>query len=165
MDTKLKTHLQFKQGYLYAIRLLTAAKKSEREIIKRLSAKGYLPEAIQEITAQLKAQKILSDEKLTEETIQTTLLEKRYGPRRVYYHLMKRGISSEEAQKAVEAYPKSLERETAKELAQTRWAKLEKVEPKKRKKRLYDFLINRGFNHELSREIVMQIETKTNENF
>ena len=163
METKLKSHPQFKQGYLYAVRLLAASKKSEREIEKRLAEKGYLSEVIQEITAQLKAQKILSDQKLTQEMVQTTLLEKRYGPRRIYYHLMKRGISSGEAQKAVEAYPKSLERETAKELAQTRWAKLEKVEPKKRKKRLYDFLINRGFNHELSREIVMQMETKTNE--
>ena len=142
------------------MRLLTASKKSEREIVKRLGEKGYAPEAIEEITAQLKAQRILSDQKLTQETIQTALLEKRYGPKRVYYNLRKRGISSAEAQKAADAYPKSAEREAANELAQARWLRLERVEPKKRKKRLYDFLINRGFNHELSREIVMQIETK-----
>ena len=165
MDTKLKNHSQFKQGYLYAVRLLTASKKSEREIVKRLGEKGYAPEAIEEITAQLKAQRILSDQKLTQETIQTALLEKRYGPKRVYYNLRKRGISSAEAQKAADAYPKSAEREAANELAQARWLRLERIEPKKRKKRLYDFLINRGFNPELSREIVMQIETKKNEDF
>ena len=165
MDTKLKNHSQFKQGYLYAVRLLTASKKSEREIVKRLGEKGYAPEAIEEITAQLKAQRILSDQKLTQETIQTALLEKRYGPKRIYYNLRKRGISSAEAQKAADAYPKSAEREAANELAQARWLRLERVEPKKRKKRLYDFLINRGFNPELSREIVMHIETKKNEDF
>jgi regulatory protein len=164
MDEKLKNNPQWKQGYLYAVRLLTASKKSEREIAKRLDEKGYSPEVIQDIVNELRTQRILNDQKLTEEMVQTTLLEKRYGPKRVYYNLRKRGISSAEAQKAADAYPKSAEREAAQELAKTRWEKLMKIEPRKRKKRLYDFLINRGFNHELSRDIVMRIESKSDEN-
>jgi regulatory protein len=165
MDTKLNHSPQFKQGYLYAVRLLTASKKSEREVAKRLSEKGYLSEVIEEVIAQLKKQKILSDQKLAQETVHTTLLGKRYGPKRIYYQLRKRGIPEHEAHEAAEAYPKSLERETAKELASERWLKLKNIEPKKRKKRLYDFLINRGFNHELAFEIVKQIETKKDEDF
>jgi regulatory protein len=163
MDTKLNHNPQFKQGYLYAVRLLTASTKSEREVTKRLTDKGYPPEVVQEIVGELKTQKVLNDQTLTQQMIQTILLEKRYGPKRVYYNLRKRGISSAEAQRAADAYPKSVEREAAQELAQPRWEQLVRVEPQKRKKRLYDFLINRGFNHELSREIVAQIESKTDE--
>lgn len=164
MDAKLKNDPQFRQGYLYAVRLLTASKKSEREIAKRLADKGYPLETVQDIVNELKTQKILSDQKLTQEMLQASLFEKRYGPKRIYYNLRKKGVSSLEAQKVVEAYPKSAEREAAEELAQARWKKLAKVESRKRKKRLFDFLINRGFNHELSREIIMKMAYEINEN-
>jgi len=48
-------------------------------------------------------------------------------------------------------------------LAEARWERLKKVELQKRKMRLYQFLLNRGFDFELSREIVSQLSQNSNE--
>lgn len=164
MDLKVKNNPQFRQGYLYAIRLLAASKKSESELSSRLRKKGYPLDIIGQVIGELKAQGILSDQKLVRETVQLAMQAGRYGHRRISFELKKRGVDSREIEKALEAYPKAQEHEIAVALAQERWGKLQKVEPKKRTKRLFDFLVNRGFNFELAREVVNQMRFKVNEN-
>lgn len=165
MELKIKNNPQFKQGYLYAVRLLAASKKSEREVSKRLLEKGYPEETVEQVVGELRSQKLLSDRKLVDETIQGAIYAKRYGRRRIFLELKKRGIGSAQIEKALEDYPKATERETAHTLAQERWEKLKKVEYQKRKKRLYDFLLNRGFDFELAREIVNQMQSDIHEDF
>lgn len=164
MDLTTKDNPQFKQGYLYAVRLLAASKKSEAEISKRLLEKGYPREIVQQVLNRLKSQKLLSDQKLVEETIQSATQIKRYGRRRVAFELKKRGIATAQIETALQNYPKTIERETAYRLAEERWQKLKKVEHQKRKKRLYDFLLNRGFDFELAREVVNQMRSGEYEN-
>ena len=156
---------QLKQGYIYAVRLLAASKKSERELLKRLSDKGYSEEIAEQVVEELKDQRILSDQKLAQETVHWAIQAKRYGRNRIALKLRKKGVPAWEITKELEQYPKALERETALALAEERWAKLKKIEPKKRKKRLYDFLVARGFDFEISREIVTQMQAEPNEDF
>ena len=164
MALTVKNNPQFKQGYIYALRLLTASKKSEAELRERLARKGYPLEVAQQVTQELKTQGILSDQKMIEETIQWSSQTKRYGRRRIFMELKKRGIKPDAVEKALERYPKDLERKVATQLAKERWSKLEKVEFNKRRKRLYNFLINRGFDFELSRELASKITSSTDEN-
>lgn len=163
MDINTKNNPQFRQGYLYAVRLLTASKKSEKEVAKRLKDKGYPGNIIEKITEELKGQGILSDEKLIRETVQWAAQAKRYGRRRIILDLKKRGMVSSEIEKALDDYPKAAERDFARSLAEARWERLKKVEPQKRKMRLYQFLLNRGFDFELSREIVAQMHPDSDE--
>ena len=155
---------QLKQGYLYAVRLLAASKKSEQELSKRLLEKGYLKESVEGVIERLKNKGILSDQKLVHETVQWSMEAKRYGKRRIFMDLKRRGIASKEIANALESYPKSKEKEVASELAQNRWVKFKNIDPKKRKKRVYDFLLNRGFDYELSRELISKLEQKNDEN-
>ena len=163
MEEKTHTDSQLKQGYLYAVRLLTASKKSEKEILKRLLEKGYAEEVGRGIIQTLKTQGILSNQKLAEETIQLATQVKRYGRNRIFLELRKKGVSETDIARSLEHYPKALERENAEALASERWERLKHIEPQKRKKRLYDFLAARGFDFELCRELVNQMETKKNE--
>ncbi len=165
MVLKDKNNPQFKQGYIYAVRLLAASKKSERELLRRLSDKGYPVEIAEQVIDELKTQGILSDQKLAQETVHWAIQAKRYGRNRIALQLRKKGVQASEITKELEQYPKAIERETALALAEERWIKLKKVEPQKRKKRLYDFLVSRGFDFEISREIVTQIQDKPDENF
>ncbi len=166
MDIKTKDDPQFKQGYLYAVRLLAASKKSKKDLLKRLSDKGYDAEIIQIILETLKTQGILDDRKMVDETVQWAKQAKRYGKRRIGFELRKKGIEQNIINQALEGYSKDEERETAYQLAEVRWNKLQNVELVKRKKRLFDFLISRGFDFELSREIINQLNLKKdNENF
>ena len=163
MELEAKNNPQFKQGYLYAVRLLAASKKSGQEVRKRLLDKGYSKETIEQVVSELEKQQILSDQKLIEETVQGALQAKRYGRRRIFLELKRRGVALNRVEKALSDYPKEVEEENAKALAESHWEKLKKVEPQKRKKRLYDFLLNRGFDFELARDIVDQMHSKTRE--
>ena len=162
MNLKTNDDPQLKQGYLYAVRLLTMTKRSEKELVKRLKEKGYPEETITQITERLKTQGILNDQKLLNETIHWSIQSKKYGRNRIFIELRKRGIAASEIEDALKNYSKEIERETASEVAEARWEKLKKIEPKKRKKRLYDFLISRGFDFELAREITTQLEANAN---
>ena len=157
-NAKITENSQFKQGYLYAVRLLTASKKSESEVVKRLRDKGYGADSTGQVVEELKKNGVLDDQKLITETIQWASQAKRHGRKRIFFDLKKRGIAASKIEQALEDYAPETERQIALSLAQDRWDRLSRVEPQKRKKRLYDFLINRGFAFELSREVVNVIE-------
>ncbi len=160
MDTKTKESPQFKQGYLYAVRLLTASKKSAKEVAKRLKDKGYESSVIETVVESLKTQGILNDRKMVDETVQWAKQAKRFGKRRVALELKKKGITQNIIDSALQNYSKEEERKTAYSLAEVRWQKIKNIESQKRKRRLFDFLINRGFDFELSREIINQLDSQ-----
>ncbi len=165
MDSALKNNPQYKQGYLYAVRLLTASKKSSKEISKRLKDRGYGEAVIEGVLNSLKEQGILDDTKLVTDSVEWAKQAKRYGKRRIFSDLRKKGIDSKIIDQALIEYPKEDERQTAFDLAKNRWDKLSKIEPKKRKQRLYQFLGNRGFDFEIIREVMEKLTHNQNDNF
>lgn len=162
MDLKIKDNPQFKQGYLYAVRLLAASKKSSKEILKRLNDKGYDAAIAEIIVEMLKDQGILSDRKMVDDTVHWAKQAKRYGKRRIAIELRKKGIAQNVIDEALVGYSKDEERAAAYQLAEARWNKLGKIELVKRKKRLFDFLVSRGFDFDLTREIINQLNSKKN---
>lgn len=154
---------KWKNGYIYAVRLLSIVNRGSGEILKKLVEKGYEKELADDIIAALESKGILNDTKLSRETVKWGIQGKRLGRLRLQFELKKRGIQSEQIQDALSDYSKETESGLAKTLAEEKWVKLQKIEPKLRKKRIYDFLIRRGFNFELSREVIENIET-SNEN-
>lgn len=165
MAQRATEHPQFKQGYLYVVRLLAISRKSESELERKLEEKGYLKEVIEEIFKALRAKGIVSDTKLVEETVQWGIHSKRYGKRRIFVELKKKGVAEAKIEEALKQYPETTEKEIAGELAQLRWEKLQKLTPEKRKKRLYDYLLGRGFGFELARELVTKLETHHDEKY
>ncbi len=160
MDIKTQENPQFKQGYLYAVRLLTASKKSTKELSKRLKDKGYNPAIAEDILECLRSQGILDDRKMVDETIHWAKQAKQYGKKRISFELKKKGIAQNVIEEALENYSKDEERETAYQLAEIRWNKVKHLEPPKRKKKLFDFLVSRGFDFELAREIMNRLDSK-----
>lgn len=158
MDSKSADQEKVKQGYLYAVRLLAQTKRSERELGKKLTLKGFPESAIIHILERLKTQGVLNDTKLVDETVEWSIRSKGHGRKRIFSELKRRGITETQIGQALEKYPKEVERATAEDLAKNRWARFQKLEPRKRMKRLYDFLINRGFDFDLAREIVAHLE-------
>src|SRR3989338_1947933 len=106
MGAHAEDNSQRKQGYLYAVRLLTISKRSETELSKRLSSKGYPKTVIDSIIVKLKEQKILNDQKLVQETVHWAVQSKKYGRRKVFLQLKKRGIAAGEIEEALDTFPK-----------------------------------------------------------
>ncbi len=166
MNSNIHDDPQFQQGHLYAIRLLTASKKSTSQLRKRLKDKGYRADVIQNVLDALNTQGILNDRKMVDESVQWAKQAKRYGKRRIALELKKKGIAEAVINESLVDYSKDEERETAKELAAVRWEKLSRLDPMKKKKRLYDFLISRGFDFEVVRETVDELnKSEKHENF
>ena len=144
---------QEKNGYLYAIRLLSVTNRSERELKKRLSDKGYSDSAIDRIVELLKNQKYLNDLALAKQQIDYSVLGNPKGRKRLRFELRYKGLDDNTIDTALQGYEVSTEREIAYEIAERKFDNMRNDELPKRLKRLFDFLARRGFDYDTCREI------------
>ena|SRR3989338_220525 len=155
---------QFKQGYLYAVRLLTASKKSGEQLKKRLLDRGYGCELSEQILIQLQKQHLIDDEKLARDTALWAIEAKRFGRNRIAVELKKRGIAKKLVEDVLTSIDEVKERDTALNLGRDRWNRLKLVPLAKKQKRTYDYLVRRGFGFNLSREIIDDLRQESFEN-
>jgi regulatory protein len=155
---------QKKQGHIYALRLLTASKKSSAELAKRLQDKGYSPEVIETIITDLQNQKLLSDVNLVRDTVTWSIQSKHLGKHRVRLELKRRGIQNDLIENALTQIDPTEEKERARELASIRWSKFYKIDLKRRKKKVYDFLIGRGYDFCVAKEMIDELSAQQYEN-
>ncbi len=146
-----------KQGFIYCLRLLAISKKSCEEIRKRLLEKGYSPEISERILESLKQKNLLSDEKFAKETAERTTQTKRYGKHRLKHELKRRGISEHLIEQTLKTISDEDEESLARELGKERWSRLAKIDPTKRKHRIYQYLVGRGYGFELSQQITQEL--------
>lgn len=149
---------QIKQGLIYAMRLLSVSKKSETRIREKLKEKGYPEPVAEEVIRELKEKNILDDSKFAEEKVYWATHGNPLGKRRLRFELKKQGLSEQVVGEALDGITRAEERENALALAKTQADKLKSLEPERRKKRLYDFLIRRGFDYEICRDVITKLE-------
>ena len=146
-----------KQGLIYAMRLLSIAKRSERDLKLRLNAKGYPPDSIIQIIERLKSQKLVNDLELAKNVIQWSQFGNPIGKHRIRLELRKKGLADSVIGEALEPYDERSEHEAAERLAYERFERLKNLDGMKRRKRVYDFLIRRGFAYDVCRDIISNL--------
>ncbi len=139
--------------------MLTASSKSRQELTKRLAEKGYGEGVIREALDQLEAQGILSDRKYAEELLSRLTVGKPSGRRKIGFELKRHGIPRKIQEDILSSLEPSEERERARELALHKWDSSKNLGKEKQKKRVYDFLVRRGFDFEIARDIVQRLES------
>ncbi len=128
-----------------ALRSLKVRPRSVREIREKLAAKEFDPQDIDDTIEFLKSVNLLDDRAFTAGWIRYRLARP-FGFRRIITELKQKGIAEDIIAAAVaEARGEYAEVETALELAQRRAQRLGGIDPQKRKKRIFDFLLRRGF--------------------
>lgn len=148
---------QEKQALITALRFLTASAKSRKTLKQKLEEKGYGEEIVEQALGRLEKQGLLNDRAYAQNLLQAYTTHRASGRRKVAFELEKRGINKKLTREVLESYSPQEEREKALEVAQLkneRWKNLDKM---KRRKKLYDFLIRRGFEFDLCRDIVRQV--------
>lgn len=137
--------------------LLKFRLRSEQELAWRLKQKGYSPETIRGVVSFLKEKRFLDDEVFARQWI-ASRLKKPYGSRRIAQELRIKGIDKSIVERALrEAGALDLENETAASLAKTRLAQLKGVEPHAARRRVYAYLIRRGFLPETASDALEQL--------
>ena len=148
---------QEKQAWIVALRLLAATPKSRGKLFEKLRDKGFAEEVVNKTLDGLEAKGLLSDKAFAQDLVSKYLHSQPSGTRRIRFELKRRGVSKAVCEEVLSGLDPENERERAKEISLQKWARFKNLEPQKRKKKIYDFLLRRGFDFDLIREVVEEI--------
>jgi len=144
---------QERQALITSLRLLTSTSKSRKALEKRLASKGYLPDVVKRTLDRLEGEGLMNDKVLAQSLFQSFVTQRPSGRKRIAFELKRRGITSDVTQEVLEKYSAEEERRIACELATLKWERWRNLEITRRRKKTYDFLVRRGFDFSLAREV------------
>ena len=128
-----------------ALRFLKIRPRSVAELKSKLEAKGFEAPEIDQTLQWLQDIKLLDDRSFTKSWIHYRLARP-FGFRRIILELKTKGVDPDLIEEEISLVKGDTdESKIAFDLASRRWKKLVRVEPIKRKKRMFDFLSRRGF--------------------
>jgi len=141
-----------------ALRFLKIRPRSIFELKEKLEAKGFLLTEIETTVLELTALGLLDDRAFTKSWINYRLARP-FGFRRIIQELKDKGIDQETIEQAVAEIRDGYSAENVvMELAQRRWQRLPDIDPLKKKKRVMDFLLRRGFEADIVLKVLKKIK-------
>ncbi|MDO8536487.1 MAG: regulatory protein RecX [Candidatus Omnitrophota bacterium] len=150
MDDKVKARAR---NNAYA--LLRMRPRSVYEIRNRLKLKGYADTLVEDVVASLERAGELNDEKFAHFWIESRMHMNPAGDVVLRHELKRNGISDNIIETALtEKAEKYDEYELSLSMAKDRFERLKKLDRRKAMKRIYDFLLRRGFKYDNIRRVV-----------
>ncbi|MFH0985878.1 MAG: regulatory protein RecX [Candidatus Omnitrophota bacterium] len=160
---KSQTSEQSRQAIITCLRLLAASPKSGQELKRKLEGKGYSASIIDQALSDLKIQGILDDTAYAKDLMARLTLGKCVGRHRIAFELKRHGISKKITGEMLETLSTEGETERAFEQARLKWSGWSQLDPQKRKKRLYDFLIRKGYDFQLAQDILQKLSKESSD--
>ncbi len=141
-----------------AYQLLAMRAHSERELQQKLTQKGFGRDLIESVMADLRNQRLLDDREFARGYARSRLLTKPMGVRLLRHELWQRGISDEViGQTLREVYSEKNPEDIARELVTKRQPRYSHLENFQKKKRLGALLLRRGFEWDIVKQLVEEI--------
>ncbi len=125
-----------------ALNLITATVKTEKEIVERLIKKGYLPKITLETVEKLKNYGYINDFDYANRYVET--YKNTQGKRLIALKLKQKGVSQEDAEKAVS----TIENQSEQAYILARKYMKNKVVDKKNLQKCYKHLLSKGFDYD-----------------
>lgn len=151
---------QKRQAGITALRLLAATPKTRREIARKLSDKGYDGAVVRQTLDELEKQGLLSDRSFAQNLVSRFIYTKPSGARRIRFELKRHGVSEKIREEVFAQFQVDEEKGRARELAGDRWRRFSRLPAEKRRKSVYDFLIRRGFDFQIARDLIEELEAE-----
>jgi len=130
----------------YAFLLLKYRLRSEKELFSRMSRKKFPNQVIRETIDFLKEKKFIDDTVFARAWV-ASRWQKAIGPRRLRQELRLKGIDKELIAQSLEGLSESSsQREAIRDIAQSRLARMKGLDPRTARRRLYAYLVRRGFS-------------------
>lgn len=143
----------------YAFLLLKFRLRSEKEILRRLKRKKF-PEGIIEETVAFLRQKRFLDDSLFAKAWIDSRLKRPLGLRRIRQELKLKGVERQIIESQIQARTEHYsEEEIVFEIAREKLNKLKSVEPQKAKRRIYGYLLRRGFSPEVIIDVMGRLKS------
>lgn len=140
-----------------AIRIIEKSYKTEKEVIEKLKLKGYEDKHIEASIEFLKNYNFLNDDYYTGAFIRDKLNSR--GSQRIKQDLMKKGVSKDIIEEKLSEVDKSAEKDVALKLAEKKLRVIKKSENDTYKisRKLYRFLISKGYTYDIVKEVVKEV--------
>lgn len=135
--------------------------RTEREVRRKLAGRDFGEAVIERTVARLVELDYLDDAAYARSYIEARFRNRGYGPQRLRTDLMRRGVARTLIDAALEALVEDDDvLEAARTHAARRWPRLAaETDPRKRRRKLSDFLLRRGFSFDTIRRVVDELES------
>ena len=141
-----------------ALRFLKIRPRSIVELKEKLEIKGFSEIEVETTIHDLIASGLLDDRAFTKSWINYRLARP-FGFRRIILELKDKGVDHEIIEWALAEVQGSYNPDkVALELAQRRWQRLPDIDPIKKKKRVMDFLLRRGFEVDIVMRVLKKLK-------
>ncbi|MGE5402065.1 MAG: regulatory protein RecX [Ignavibacteriales bacterium] len=139
-----------------AYRFLGIRLHSEKELQRKLLAKKYDKDIVASVLKELKDNNYLDDELFAREYTDERINKKSIGPNRVRLELKSKGVASEVIDRIMQDKAGSPDSESAYQLVQKKLqsSKYKDLDKRKLSQKLYAFLLSRGFDFDVIKEVV-----------
>lgn len=146
----------------YAYRLLAIRPRSIKEIKEKLKKKGIEESLALEVIDYLERLGYLNDCQFASAWVNSRISTKPVGLLKLRYELKDKGIDSKIIEEVLNKLKENYnEYKAACSLAKNRMKKLSKIDRLKAKRRIFDYLLRRGFSYELVCEVMNLVETES----
>lgn len=149
---------QQKQAIITSLRLLAASPKSGTELRKKLVSKGFAETVITCALKELAEQGILDESAYAKDLVARLTQSQAAGKYRVAFELKRHGVPAKIRNELLETITPEDEAARALEQARLKWTGWLKLDPQRRKKRLYDFLIRKGYDFQIAQDVLLRLD-------
>jgi len=138
-----------------AFNYLSYRPRSSKEVIVHLTKKGFEPECAESVTLHLQSLKMIDDNQFAHAFVRDRLKRKPTGQALLRQQLLIKGIPSSMAEKvltelvSLQSQQASALQAAKRKIQLTQHLK-KNIDTEKRKKRILDFLLRRGFSYEIA---------------
>ena len=138
-----------------AVNFISYRPRSSKEILDKLTRKEFSRELALEVVDQLKELNLLNDLQFARMFVRDKLLGKPMGKAMLRRKLLEKGIAFQMSEGVLKEYvTEEKEQEAAKNLAVRKMkmsrSRFSALDPLARQKRLIDYLLSRGFSHDIA---------------
>ncbi|MBD3184097.1 hypothetical protein GF312_17565 [Candidatus Poribacteria bacterium] len=142
----------------YTYRILGRRMYTTKEIRDKLQERGYVDDIVVEVISTLERYGYLDDKLYAEEWIQSRMRSKPKGKIVIRQELTRKGVDKNIIEESLnEAFDESWETDMAMELARSKVKSYAKDDLFAAKRKLYSFLLRRGFNYDTVKQVVDQV--------
>ena len=143
-----------------ALSFLARRFHSERELLIKLKSKSYEERLINIVLNELREKSFINDQVFANHFIEEKLKKKRWGKNKIKAALFSKGVSASIIDEVLKSFDSEIDQnEAAFGLAQKKFEKLKlrESDDRKLKQKIISFLLSRGFDYEVSSEVVNKI--------
>lgn len=158
IENVLKKEEQIKANK-YAINLLSYSTKTTKELTDKMKEKGYEDNIIENTIEMLKQYNYINDKQYVENYINDKLYLNSDGSNKIKMKLIQKGIDKNLINEYINNIDEDIEYDNAFKIAERKINSYSKFDLNIQKKKLYAFLLNRGYGYDVVKRVITDIFT------